>query len=64
MDIPNPVFVGDTVNAEYECTKKEELSSREDAGLIVIDAKMTNQEGDSVFEGDMKFLFKRRDYWE
>lgn len=64
MEIPNPVFIGDTVSAEYECTEKKELSSREDAGLIVIDTKMTNQDGDSVFEGDMKFLFKRRDYWE
>lgn len=60
MDVPNPVFVGDTVTAEYECMTKDELDSRDDAGYVEIDTKMTNQDGESVFEGDMKFLFKRR----
>lgn len=64
MDIPNPVYIGDTVSAEYEVTENQELRSRDDAGLVVVDSRMTNQEGNSVFEGDMKFLFKRRDYWE
>ena len=61
MDIPNPVYIGDTVTAEYECAEKRELESRDDAGYVEIDTSMTNQDGDSVFEGDMKFLFKRRE---
>ena len=59
MDVPNPVFIGDTVSAEYECTTKRELDSRDDAGYIEIDTHMTNQDDESVFEGDMKFLFKK-----
>lgn len=61
MDIPNPVFIGDTVSAEYECATKRELESRDDAGYVEIDSIMTNQDGESVFEGDMKFLFRRKD---
>ena len=61
MDIPNPVFIGDTVSAEYEITDKRDLESRDDAGLVVVDTEMTNQDGESVFAGDMKFLFKRKD---
>ena len=61
MDVPNPVFIGDTLSVEYECTEKRELESRDDAGYVEIDTAMTNQDGESVFEGDMKFLFRRRD---
>ena len=61
MDIPAPVAVGDTVSLAMEVTEKRELSSREDCGLVVIDSEMTNQEGETVFAGDMKFLIKRRE---
>jgi len=61
MDVPNPVFVGDTVTAAFECTAKRELDSRDDAGYIEIDTEMTNQNGEVVFAGDMKFLFQMRD---
>ena len=61
MDIPNPVFIGDTVSAEYEITDKRDLESRDDAGLVVVDTEMTNQDGESVFAGDKKCLFKRKD---
>lgn len=64
MDIPNPVYIGDTVTAAFECTETRDLASRDDAGLVVIDTEMTNQDGDSVFEGDMKFLFKSREHWD
>ena len=37
------------------------LDSREDAGYVEMDTYMTNQDGESVFEGDMKFLFKTRE---
>ena len=61
MDIPNPVFIGDTVSADFEVTEKRSLDSRDDAGLVVIDSEMTNQDGESVFAGDMKFLFKTKE---
>ncbi|WP_435194796.1 MaoC/PaaZ C-terminal domain-containing protein [Natronomonas sp. EA1] len=59
MDLKNPVYVGDTLSATFEVTETRALESRDDAGLVVIDALTTNQDGESVFEGDMKFLFKR-----
>ena len=61
MDIPNPVFIGDTVSADFEVTEKRDLDSRDDAGLVVIDSTMTTQDDTVVFEGDMKFLIKRRE---
>lgn len=59
MDIPAPVYAGDTISLDMEVTDKSTLSSREDAGLVVIDTEMTNQDGETVFEGDMKFLIER-----
>jgi acyl dehydratase len=61
MDIPAPVYVGDTVSAEFEVTEARELSSRDDAGLVVIDSSLTNQDGEEVFAGDMKFLVAKRE---
>jgi acyl dehydratase len=60
MDIPNPVYIGDTVSAVYEIQTLKDLDSRDDAGYVEVDCKMTNQDGESVFEGDMKFLFKTK----
>jgi acyl dehydratase len=60
MDVPRPVYIGDTVSAEFECTEKRDLDSRDDAGLVVIDSEMTNQDDETVFAGDMKFLFKKK----
>ena len=59
MDIPAPVKMGDTISLEMAVTEVKALSSRDDAGLVVIDTAMTNQDDDLVFEGDMKFLVKR-----
>ncbi|MDL5360975.1 MaoC/PaaZ C-terminal domain-containing protein [Halalkalicoccus sp. NIPERK01] len=61
MDIPAPVRTNDTVSLDMEVTGKKELSSREDSGLVTIDTEMTNQDGGTVFAGDMKFLIKRRE---
>jgi acyl dehydratase len=59
MDINNPLTIGDTIQAEFEVTETQSFESREDAGLVVIDGLTTNQDGESVFEGDMKFMFKK-----
>lgn len=55
--------VGDTISAEFEVAEKRDLESREDAGLVVIDALTTNQGGENVFEGDMKFMFKKQSHY-
>ena len=59
MDLPNPVHIGDTLSLEMVVETQKELS-RDDAGLVVLDTVMENQEGTVVFEGDMKFLIKTR----
>ena len=60
MDIPAPVQVGDTISLDMAVTETKPFSSREDAGLVVIDTEMTNGDGDAVFAGDMKFMVRRR----
>jgi acyl dehydratase len=59
MDIPEPVYIGDTISLEMEVTETKEIS-RDDAGLVVIDSVMDNQDDTVVFEGDMKFLIKTK----
>ncbi|WP_232688269.1 MaoC/PaaZ C-terminal domain-containing protein [Halobacterium zhouii] len=58
MDIPAPVAMGDTISLDMEVTDTKEFSSRDDAGMVVIDTEMTNQDGEEVFSGDMKFMVK------
>ncbi|WP_302082586.1 MaoC/PaaZ C-terminal domain-containing protein [Salinibaculum rarum] len=60
MDLPNPVNIGDTLQLEMEVSNKKEVG-RDDVGLVVLDTEMENQEGTTVFEGDMKFLIKKKD---
>ncbi|SEP30046.1 Acyl dehydratase [Halogranum amylolyticum] len=62
MDLPNPVFIGDTLSAEIEVAGKKEVSSRDDVGLVTLDVTMTKQDETVVFEGDMKFLIKKTDF--
>ncbi|PSP91386.1 monoamine oxidase [Halobacteriales archaeon QH_8_68_33] len=59
MDLPNPVHIGDTISLDLEVTDKKEVS-RDDAGLVVLDGTVTNQDDTVVLEGDMKFLIERR----
>jgi len=60
MDIPAPVYMDDTVSLAMTVTEKRDLSSRDDAGLVTLDTELTNQDDETVFEGDMKFLIKRQ----
>ena len=60
MDLPNPVNIGDTLQLEMEVSNTKEVG-REDVGLVVLDTEMENQEGTTVFEGDMKFLIKKKE---
>jgi acyl dehydratase len=60
MDIPNPVYIGDTISLDLEVTETTELS-RDDAGLVVLDGTLENQDDVVVFEGDMKFLIETKE---
>ncbi|TYL37725.1 monoamine oxidase [Natronococcus pandeyae] len=61
MDLPNPVHIGDTLSLDIEVTETKDVGSRDDAGLVVLDTEMTNQEDTVVFQGDMKFLIKTKE---
>jgi acyl dehydratase len=61
MNIPAPVRQDDTISLEMEVTDTGEVSSRNDSGKVVIDTEMQNQDGETVFEGDMIFLVKKRE---
>jgi len=60
MDLPNPVNIGDTLQLEMVVANTKEVG-RDDVGLVVLDTQMENQEDTVVFEGDMKFLIKKKD---
>lgn len=60
MDLPNPVFIGDTISMDMAVTETTDVSSRDDAGLVVIDCEVTKGDGTVVLQGDMKFLIKTR----
>ena len=60
MDLPNPVNIGDTLQLEMVVSNKKEVG-RVDVGLVVLDTEMENQEGTVVFQGDMKFLIKKKE---
>ncbi len=61
MDLPNPVFIGDTLSQTMVVSERKDLGSRDDAGLVVLEIEMTKQDGTVVLEGDMKFLIKKRE---
>lgn len=58
MDLPNPVYIGDTLSIEIEVVDKNDID-HDDAGLVVLDTVTTTQNDTVVLEGDMKFLIKR-----
>jgi len=60
MDLPNPVNIGDTLQLEMVVSNKKEVG-REDVGMVVLDTEMENQDGTVVFQGDMKFLIKKKE---
>ncbi|WP_137288505.1 MaoC family dehydratase [Natronorubrum halophilum] len=60
MDLPNPVYIGDTLSLEITVSETKDID-REDSAIVVLDTEMTNQDNTVVFQGDMKFLIKRRE---
>jgi acyl dehydratase len=60
MDLPNPVYIGDTLQLDIVVETVKDVG-RDDAGMVVLDTEMENQDGTVVFEGDMKFLIMKKD---
>ena len=50
LKFPNPVFVGDTLRSETECTAVRESKSRPNAGIVTWAHRSFNQRGDVVCE--------------
>ena len=61
MEIPNALGMSETISLDMEVTTVKEISSRDDSGLVTLDTTMTTHEGKVVFEGDMKFLIKKKE---
>ena len=64
IDIPNPVATNDTISMEMEVMDKRRIGSVDGADMVTIDSKVTNQDGEAVFAGDMKFLVKNKGEWD
>lgn len=56
LRLPAPVFPGDTVTATATVTDCREFESRDDAGLVVFDTAVTNQDGETVLTTDLRFM--------
>ena len=50
LRFPNPVFVGDTLRSETECTAVRESKSRPNAGIVTWAHRSFNQRGEIVCE--------------
>jgi acyl dehydratase len=50
LKVPNPVFVGDTLRSETECTALRESKSRPNAGIVTWAHRSFNQDGALVCE--------------
>lgn len=46
--LTHPVYVGDTIYAESKCTGKRPSGSREGMGIITMDTRGLNQDGDVI----------------
>ena len=62
IQLPNPVFVGDTIYAETEIVSKRESKSRPDAGIVSVETRAFNQNGALVMRYSRTFMIKRRGY--
>ena len=54
-----PVFIGDTIHLEVEIIEKKE-TSKPDRGIVIVKRTVVNQKGDTVQEGDIIMMIRRR----
>lgn len=59
--LPHPVFVGDTLYSESRVLDKRESSSRPYAGIVSVQTRGLNQDGDVVLTYKRSFMVYKRD---
>ena len=60
IQIPNPVFPGDTLYAETEVLSKRESKTRATQGIVTVKTRAHNQGGDLVMEFERSVLVPKR----
>jgi len=61
INMPNPVFAGDTLWAETEILDKRESRSRPNVGIVSVRSRGINQRGQVVIEFRRTFMVYKRD---
>ena len=61
VEFPNPVFIGDTINAATEIVAKRESRSKSDRGIVTLEHRGLNQRGDVVCRCVRLGMMMRRD---
>ncbi|UGS39140.1 MaoC family dehydratase [Capillimicrobium parvum] len=61
INLPNPVYVGDTLWAETEITAKRESKSRPNVGIVSVRTRGINQRREVVIEFRRTFMTYKRD---
>lgn len=59
MTFPTPVFIDDTISIHCEVTECRNLDSRDDVGMLGMDTTMTDQNDETVMDGEMSFFVNR-----
>lgn len=60
IELPNPVFVGDTLWAESEILATRESRSKPSVGIVSLRTRGINQRGETVIEFKRSFMAYRR----
>ena len=60
VQLPSPVFVGDTLWAETEVLETRESRSRPDVGIVSVRSRGINQRGEVVIEFRRTFMIYKR----
>ncbi len=58
-----PVFVGDTLYAETEVLECRESKTKQDRGIIYVETRGYNQQGDMVIRFRRRVLMKKESYY-
>jgi acyl dehydratase len=61
IELPTPVFAGDTLWAESEITDKRESRSKPNVGIVSMRSRGINQRGEVVIEFKRTFMVYKRD---
>jgi acyl dehydratase len=61
INLPNPVFVGDTLWSETEVLSKRESKSRPNVGIVAVRCRGINQRREVVIEFQRTFMVYKRD---